>query len=152
MAENYWAKKIREEMPVVTRPEAPPQGPWWQWTNGVAPYVTRTVEDVPLPAQPLPPPAGPHCPGCDSANYADVTSGDPRALNKVYRCYDCGWPVRHSTSDLNSVQGGRTGTPARQISTMTVTDNQGRVRGTTDGGGGLQGNYQPQSIQAGRIT
>lgn len=56
------------------------------------------------------------CPSCGSGNY--FKSPDPRS-NSGHRCFECGYPVVHQTSNLPSVPAGEGGPvkAARQVST-----------------------------------
>jgi hypothetical protein len=153
MSESFWARKIREEMP-AQRPSEALHGPWWA-TPSIAPE--KPLNSVPLPHESLQEaPQGARCPSCGSGNYTVVNGGDPRALHKVSRCFDCGWPVQHTTSGMNSTSHarGEKGTPARQISQMTVTSANGRIIGQTEAAAGYAGhsNYHPQDTQAGQVS
>lgn len=152
MAESFWARKIREEMPqAVKQPVESPQGAWWQ-----QPVISSAtpIEELRAPAQARPAPVGDHCPACGSGNYANVNGRDPRAIHKLYRCFDCGYPVVQQTSGMANHRGGRgeKGTPARQITNMTVTSETGRVLGTTEAASGRFNNYHPQDTRAGEVS
>lgn len=56
------------------------------------------------------------CPECGSGNY--FKPADPRS-NSGHRCYDCGYPVVQSTSNMPSMPTGEGGPvkAARQVST-----------------------------------
>lgn len=158
---NFWARKAAEQAAQQRPPaarNAVGQGPWWRDT-----VDSRAVEDVPLP--PPPQDDGTYvptvplqqktgtCPGCSGTNYMQVNGSDPRARFPVWQCFECGYPVQHTTSGMNSTgQSGQGSTPSRQISQMTVTNAQGRVIGTTDAAAGVNSNYHPQDTQAGRIA
>jgi hypothetical protein len=151
MAESFWARKIRAEMPqAVKQPVESPQGAWWQ-----QPILNsdRAVEELRAPAQARPEPSLPRCPMCNSGNYANVTARDPRAMHKLFRCFDCGYPVVQTTSGVNNHSGqGEKGTPARQITNMTVTNESGRVLGVTEAASGVHNNYHPQQTTAGEVS
>lgn len=162
MPESFWARKAAEQAAQQRPPaarNAVGQGPWWRDSVGY-----RDVEDVPLPAAPAEPDTYTPtvalqqktgtCPGCNSGNYMQVNGADPRARFAVWQCFECGYPVQHTTSGMNSTgqQHGAPSTPSRQISQMTVTNAQGRVIGTTDAAAGVNSNYHPQDTQAGRIA
>jgi hypothetical protein len=65
------------------------------------------------------------CPSCGSANYFKVSGSKPR-------CYECGYPVRHTTSGMTATSDGTPARPARQVSTAN--------------------NYNPQNTVAGRLS
>lgn len=56
------------------------------------------------------------CPECGSGNY--MKPADPRSQSG-YRCYDCGYPVTQSTSNMPSMPTGESGPvrASRQVST-----------------------------------
>jgi predicted RNA-binding Zn-ribbon protein involved in translation (DUF1610 family) len=69
------------------------------------------------------------CPECGSGNY--MKPADPRS-SSGYRCYDCGYPVMQTTSNMPSMPTGESGPvrASRQVSTSS--------------------NYNPQTI-VGRV-
>lgn len=174
MPANFWAKKIADEMPKPPPAPRSPLAPWWspapvlptgyQQPDQRQPAVPEQQESRPgetviqpsdinlnrfqsIKAQGL-------CPGCGSNNYMKVS--DARSLNQVTRCFDCGYPVVQSTSGMSNVsaQGGGGSKPARQTGTMTLTNDSGRVLGTTAAATGAhgQGSFNPQDTRAGRLA
>lgn len=167
MSGNFWARKLGAQNPPPARP-APPADtsrPWWS----SAPSQPAQLTGTPFGAQPAVQnvPEGHHvitpdeidmrklpstnqreeCPGCGSGNYFA-----PLGTRKQ-RCFDCGYPVIHTTSGMGG-KGGTPGTPARQVSSMTMTDPSGRVMGKVPAASGYRGQstYNPQNPDAGRVT
>lgn len=100
---------------------------WAKAVGAPAPSPVQTLAPVAQPQmQPAtpPPPSGPPrsvqtasanggCPNCGSGNYT-ASPADP---NIRPRCYDCGFPVLHSTSGVVTTQGTDKTAPSRQVST-----------------------------------
>jgi hypothetical protein len=164
---NFWARKVAESAPKpVQRPaQAPLSGPWWATPH---PQPAAPQQEAQPPQQPGP---DDHrviglesiranryaaatqeglCPGCGGTDYFAPTGTQRK------RCFACGYPVVQSTSGMSSTSaaGGAPGKPARQVSSMTVTDGSGRILGSVaaSAGAGGRANYNPTDTQAGRIS
>jgi hypothetical protein len=75
------------------------------------------------------------CPDCGSGNLAPTGKVTTRhGQVESTRCFDCGWPVAHSTKGMGGLASGAADGAARQIAT-----------------GGLTNNFQPQNTIAGAI-
>ena len=165
---NFWARKLAATQP-PPRPTGTVTGstqnrPWW--SSGSPPAAP---EPTYAPQEELPPGAAPghhviqpseinlrklpstmqrdSCPSCDSPDYFAATP------NTRKRCFGCGYPLLHTTSGMSSTTKGERGTPARQVSNMTVTNESGRIIGSThaSAGAGGEGNYYPQDTRAGSL-
>lgn len=105
---NYWADRLAREAGPAQPPAAIPAAQTW-WANDL---YTRDYGRTPSPAtQQAPPgpqsPARPlptarhqqavgRCPSCAGDNYFKVTAAT------VATCWDCGYPVQHSTSGMTN--------------------------------------------------
>lgn len=165
MSKSFWARQLAKDNPRPPQPPANPNAPWW--------HTQPPPQPAAAPASPTAAPEGPQeivpeqvnlnrfqstrdtdrCPGCGGTSYMTVNGADPRARHAIKRCFECGYPVTQTTSGLSNVSGG-TSAPARQASSMTITDTQGRVVGHTGAATGFKGqsNYHPTDTQAGRIS
>jgi hypothetical protein len=75
------------------------------------------------------------CPECSSGNLAPTGKVTTKhGVVEATRCFDCGWPVAHSTRGLGGLAGEKADGASRQVAT-----------------GGTVNNYQPQNTVAGAI-
>jgi hypothetical protein len=114
LSDDFWARALREAspQPAAAPPanyQAPPPGtPWWQLPTyqsaatpaAPAPHQVPGPQDLhPLTAMPKPVNLASarnasQCPGCGGDQYFKATP------NSSPRCFECGYPVQHSTSGL----------------------------------------------------
>lgn len=165
MSSNFWARKLAgNQPPQQASPVQQPSGlPWWM--------TPSRVISPPVPAErPEEAPEGHHviqpseinlrklpssfqqdrCPTCDSPDYFSPTPVTRK------RCFSCGYPLMQSGSGMSNTEsvGRGKGTPARQVSNMTLTSESGMVIGRTAASAGAQGqgNYNPTDTRAGHLS
>lgn len=146
MSNDFWARKIAGVQPAQPQQQAPAQGShaWWRLGQPATPTVPAVQPETVAQQDEL---AGHDiskathlktegvCPECQGGNYGPtgkVTGQNGTVV--AYRCFDCGYPVNHSTRGLGGLSRGQADGAARQIAT-----------------GGLVNNYQPQNPIAGAI-
>jgi hypothetical protein len=147
---NFWEKKfgVKPAAPV----QQPAGGPWWQYQP-----ASEAVTELPSPepvhdfSKALHLRKTDNCPQCGSTNYmtlGQVTSNSGRFDHK--RCFECGYPAMQSMSGMASFSG-KPGIPAKQVSLMNLTNDQGRILGVTEAASGISSTYNPTDARAGRI-
>lgn len=118
---NFWANKLGHKPATPPSPAAPSasaNGPWWAYPATPGQQPPAQPEE---PQQELPPPLKAKsarstelCPECSSQNYFQPEGH----RNAGKRCFDCGWPVQHTTSGMSvATAENDVAIPARQIST-----------------------------------
>lgn len=104
---DWWARRLGapappREAPVATQPRSQPAPVGWeQSAHAVAADAAHDFGN---------------CPECGSDSYFAARSETSR-LNRMAaapRCFDCGYPVRHTTSGMGSPRGTGTSTPSKQ--------------------------------------
>lgn len=104
---GFWAKALGAS-PVSAAPALPPAvipsgTPAASADPGVASAAARAASAR----------STERCPECDSGNYFRP-QGHP---DVAPRCYECGYPVRHTTSGVVATGTDKAAVPARQVST-----------------------------------
>jgi hypothetical protein len=103
--------------------------------NGQVLSTHQMQQGDPLAGRRLPPSAsrGDRCPECGSGDYAITGKGFNKSSGSfdVWKCFDCGYPVKQEFSGMSDITGGQAVGKAQQVAH-----------------GGLQSNYAPQQTQA----
>lgn len=115
---DFWQKRLGTPPAPRTAP-LPAQRAWWDDTPQSAPQPETVApihpgeHIVPTPPTDLPSTRNSgHCPSCYSENYFKGTA------NSAWRCYDCGYPIQHSTSGvISTTSSNGPAIAARQVST-----------------------------------
>ena len=151
---NFWEKKFGVK-PVEQAKLTGAGGPWWKYQHQHQPAEIAELPTQPEPAhdfsKALHLRKTDNCPQCGSTNYmtlGQVTSNSGRFDHK--RCFECGYPAMQSMSGMASFSG-KPGIPAKQVSLMNLTNDQGRILGVTEAASGISSTYNPTDARAGRI-
>lgn len=120
---DWWAKKLGNPQPSVTRPDPSPMMPPSQQPLAQMPSFQRSPDPTERAQSAR---QTQTCPECSSANYMAVQNAAPR-------CYDCGYPIQQSGSRYGSLTGAHVDGATRQAT-----------------GNDVQSNWNPQTI-IGRI-
>lgn len=110
---GFWERAIGAVSPAPPARDQAPLDAWW--APKAAPPSLPPQSPAPQPPQPTPTPvqaqsshSSARCPHCASGNYFR-----PSPETKA-RCYECGYPVLHSTSGMTSTDRSAA-TPTRQV-------------------------------------
>jgi hypothetical protein len=121
---SWWANKLGQQAPAPSLPPKAVQPAFPINHAGMRPNLPQVsppeyVENTTDQYQPTKTTFNRNqdlCPACGSGNY--FKSPDPRS-NSGHRCFECGYPVVHQTSNMPSVPSpeGQAVKAARQVST-----------------------------------
>lgn len=157
---SYWSRRagiLPDERPPGIHPgeriNISPSSPWWKYSSPVA--------TQPVPAQPQEPQhdfskamhlkRSSNCPQCGSGDYMTLGQVSSRSGSFEHkRCFACGYPAVQSMSGMASISN-KPGQPTKQVSMMNITNDQGRILGSTQAASGTASTYNPTDVRAGRI-
>lgn len=124
---NFWDKRgiTAPQIPAtVQQPQPATTNIWWASTQSEAPQQWQPLGHVQQPQAQVQPVFQPeqeytptrhleaekagHCPECGGSNYLTM-HGDVRQNASTARCFDCGYPVKQSSSGdfTRTVRGGQ---------------------------------------------
>lgn len=116
---NFWAEMLARDAGQSPAPVAPATEPWWR-QNVYGRPATQPQAQAPEPTSAHPygaareyattrarhQSASSSCPACYGENYFKATP------NTVTSCFDCGYPVQHSTSGMTTPNTAQEATKA----------------------------------------
>lgn len=146
---SFWERALARQEPAPQQPPSAPAAsrPWWAGDQPIhTPQAMSAVPEVyQAPGNEL---AGHDlskathlktegiCPECGSGNLAPTGKVTTKhGVVEATRCFDCGWPVAHSTRGMGMPSGGAADGAARQVAS----------------GGGVVNNFHPKDTRAGAI-
>lgn len=106
---SFWTDKLAGKPTSNARPLASVQA-WWahETEPPETQIVPESTQQAMVERRPKSTGEGP-CPECDSGNYMAPSR------NATPRCFDCGYPIIHSTSGMSVAKSTPHGKPVRQV-------------------------------------
>lgn len=104
---DWWARRLNAPAPPRQAPA--PQQPGYQAPQGAPDGIANArAADAAHDFG--------ECPECGSNNYFAMKSEDMRLqrMAAAPRCFDCGYPIRHTTSGMGSARGAGDSSPSKQ--------------------------------------
>lgn len=105
---NWWAKKLNAPVPPPTVTAAA--------INGPAAHVATQTGQRPASGRASHQRANGICPECGGDNYFAARADNAllSGPSPAARCFDCGYPVRQTTSGMGGISDGGTTAPSKQ--------------------------------------
>lgn len=150
---SFWEKKLGVQ-PVTTSSTARQintGGPWWRYQPVPEVIVQQPQEPQHDFSKAMHLKRSSNCPQCGSGDYMTLGQVSSRSGSFEHkRCFACGYPAVQSMSGMASISN-KPGQPTKQVSMMNITNDQGRILGSTQAASGTASTYNPTDVRAGRI-